>query len=328
MLRVALTGSALAGGLLLASVAHAKQFVVADATYTHSAQTTTDSHYKVDPTPETPADWANPVDYATGSVHVRLEVKTKPSDAPTRFQICFEMKVNYSCTDQVKAYTAPGVYEWDTDVQAGYRPGPVDFSQGILRTALILKDTNNVKPSPENVGAATAALYLPSDLRVTVTVVSAGSEYEPPTDPTSSGGSGGGGGSASSGGIAGNDGAGGSSLGGGGGNAGGSGSAGDAPSAGVGGAGGSMITASGGSAPAVDPVTTGGSTNQLGSSNAGDDASCSLAASHSRSTLPGLLAGLLGSSALLRRVRRSAGKTVSATTGRVGRRWGRPARGW
>lgn len=304
--RLALTGAVLAAGLLAAPLAQAAQFVVADVTYTHSAQTTTDSHYKVDPTAETPADWTSPVDYATGSVHVRLEVKTKPSDAPTRFQICFEMKVNYNCTDQLKPYTTPGVYEWDTKVQGGYRPGPVDFSQGILRTALILKDTNNVKPAPENVGADTAALYLPSDLRVTVTVVAAGSVYEPPTDTTPAGGSGGGG-SAGGGGAAGNDSAGGNAAGGSGGNAGGSSSASGGDSLGGAGAGGSAVAAAGGSAPTtVVPVASGGSTNQLDSGSTGDDASCSFHASGSASALPNLIAGLLSLGVLLRRSRQRA----------------------
>jgi hypothetical protein len=48
-----------AGGLGLGvlgsvSAASAEQFVVAEATYTHSAQTTKDSHYYASPTPATP----------------------------------------------------------------------------------------------------------------------------------------------------------------------------------------------------------------------------------------------------------------------------------
>jgi hypothetical protein len=178
---------------LSAQPALAEQVVVADVAYTHSAQTTKDSHYRVQPTPATPANWQSPVSYEKGSVHVRLEVKTKPSATPTRFQICFEMKQNYCCTDQAPAYTKTGVYEWDTDVEKLWRPGPVDFSKGIVDSALILKDTNNVKPAPENVGEATSALYMPSDVAVTVTLVSTGAVFQPPKDPEMPvGGSGGG----------------------------------------------------------------------------------------------------------------------------------------
>jgi hypothetical protein len=191
--RLLFTG-ALAALSFSARGARADQFVVAEATYTHSAQTTTDSHYRVKPTAETPVNWQSPVDYTQGSVHVRLDVKTKPSATPTRYQICFEMKMNYCCTDQAPPYTTIGVYEWDTDVEKLWRPGPVDFTKGIVQSALILKDTNNVKPSPENVGAATSALYMPSDLSVTVTVVSNDAVYQPPADPQMpSGGNGGGG---------------------------------------------------------------------------------------------------------------------------------------
>jgi hypothetical protein len=188
---------ALAAALLRAQSAHAEQVVVADVSYTHSAQTTKDSHYRVKPTPETPANWQSPVNYGQGSVHVRLDVKTKPSATPTRYQICFEMKQNYCCTDQAPIYTSTGVYEWDTQVEKLWRPGPVDFTQGIVDSALILKDANNGKPAPENVGEATSALYMPSDVAVTVTLVSSGAVYQPPKDPEMpSGGSGGAGGMA------------------------------------------------------------------------------------------------------------------------------------
>jgi hypothetical protein len=176
------------GLLAIASHARAEQVVVAEAEYTHSAETTKDSHYRVQPTPETPADWTTPVDYAHGSVHVRLEVATKPSDTPTRYQICFEMKQNYCCTDQAPIYTAVGVYEWDTPVEKLWRPGPVSFAQGIVQSALILKDTNNVKPAPENVGEATSELYMPTDVHVVVTLVSAGDVYSSGDEPEPTGG--------------------------------------------------------------------------------------------------------------------------------------------
>ncbi len=218
---------------LCAQRAYAEQVVVADVAYTHSAQTTKDSHYRVKPTPETPANWQSPVNYAQGSVHVRLQVKTKPSATPTRYQICFEMKQNYCCTDQAPPYTTTGVYEWDTDVEKLWRPGPVDFTKGIVDSALILKDTNNVKPAPENVGEATSALYMPSDVAVTVTLVSSGAVFQPPQDPEIPSGGGGG--------------AGGTAIGG----------SGAGGSAGMSGAGTNAGT--GGSGPIVPPQASGGS---------------------------------------------------------------------
>ena len=167
--------------LLASGSAWATQFVVADATYTHSAQTTMDSHYRVVPASGTPSNWTSPVDYANGSAHVRLEVRTKPNTTTeTCFQVCFEATQNYGCTDISKPYTTLGVYEWDTPFSRFYKPGPVPWEKGIVKVALLLKDTKNVKPAPENVGAATSALYMPTDVRVTVTIVSSGSTFLPP----------------------------------------------------------------------------------------------------------------------------------------------------
>lgn len=165
---------------LIALPSVAAQVVVTDVTYTHSAQTTTDSHYRVVPLPGTPPDWTSPVDYTHGTAVVRLEVFTKPTATPTRFQICFEGSPSYACTDQAPAYTAPGVYTWVTPFTNFYQYASVNWSQVPSHIALILKDTNNGKPSPENVGATESAKYMPTLLRVTVTLVGPGSTYVPP----------------------------------------------------------------------------------------------------------------------------------------------------
>src|SRR5882672_1570356 len=100
MRRLWMIAAVLVTAVCTARAAHA-EFVVVDATYTHTAQTTTDSHYRVKPPANTPTNWASPIDYASGDAWVRLEVKTKPAgNTPTRFQICFELAVNYACTDQ------------------------------------------------------------------------------------------------------------------------------------------------------------------------------------------------------------------------------------
>jgi len=180
MRRLWMIAAVLVTAVCTAGAAHA-EFVVVDATYTHSAQTTKDSHYRVTPPANTPSNWTSPIDYASGDAWVRLEVKTKPAgDTPTRFQICFELAVNYACTDQAPTYTKTGVYTWGTSFSKFYLGGPVDWSKGIRDSALILKDTNNVKPAPENVGADVSAHYMPTDLHVTVTLVPKGETYVEP----------------------------------------------------------------------------------------------------------------------------------------------------
>lgn len=170
--------------------AWAVQFVVTDVTYTHSATTTTDSHLRVAPSAQTPINWVAPTNYtAGGTAHVRLEVFTKPSAAPTRFQICFEANAgSYACTDQAPTYTAPGVYDWATPMPNFYQFSTVDWTKGVAKVALILKDDKNGKPAPENVGPTVSAMYMPSNLRVTVTMVSPGGTYvPPPPTPTDAG---------------------------------------------------------------------------------------------------------------------------------------------
>jgi hypothetical protein len=166
---------------LVCSVARAEQFIVTDVSYTHSADTTMDSHFRVAPLPGTPSNWKSPVDYSAGSVRVLLEVKTKPTDTPTQFQICFEGSPGYGCTDQSKPYTTTGSYEWTTKFSSFYlgNGGP-DWSKGVSQVALILKDTNNGKPQGD-------PKYVPTDLHVQVAVISGGATFVAPP-PSGTGG--------------------------------------------------------------------------------------------------------------------------------------------
>ncbi len=160
----------------VATQARADQFIVTDVTYTHSKDTTSDSHYRVDPSAATPKDWTKPVDWTKGSAHVLLEVKTKPTNTPTKFQICFEGNPNYACTAQSEAYTAPGTYQWSSRISTFYSDpakGPMNWANGVKAVALILKDTNNGKPQGD-------PKYVPTDLHVEVAIVSEGATYQPP----------------------------------------------------------------------------------------------------------------------------------------------------
>ncbi len=76
------------------------------------------------------------------------------------------------------------MYTWTTPFSDFYQGALVDWSMGLGRIALILKDTMNGKPAPENVGEEVSSLYMPTELRVTVTLVSAGDTYVPPEEMT------------------------------------------------------------------------------------------------------------------------------------------------
>src|SRR5258707_2374519 len=100
-----------AGILFLSGATQASQFVLTYVSYEHSVSPTVDSHYRVAPNPGTPSDWLSPVNYANGgTAFMHLEVDTKPSNAPTIFQICFEATPSYACTSFSPVYTTPGVY--------------------------------------------------------------------------------------------------------------------------------------------------------------------------------------------------------------------------
>lgn len=181
--------------LIGASTALAQQFVAMDETWEHTPDLP-DSHYRVEPSSETPADWTSPVDYSQGTAWVYMEVQTKPTEQETKFQVCFEATPTYACTAQSPTYTAVGTYEWATDFADFWSPPGelVDWSQGDNKLACILKDTMNNKPSADNVGAEVAALYTPTRIRMVVTIVAPGGTYEPPTPTGEGGGAQGGGG--------------------------------------------------------------------------------------------------------------------------------------
>jgi len=184
LLRKTLSLAALSLIASTSAAASAEQFVAVDVTYEHTADLP-DSHYRVDPLPGTPADWKSPIDYASGTAHMHLEVETKPTDTPTRYQACFEATPTYACVGQAPAYTTAGVYDWETPFSDFWSPPgtAVDWTKGTNKIALILKDTSNGKPSADNVGAETAALYMPTKIRFVLTVVAPGSQYIPPPPP-------------------------------------------------------------------------------------------------------------------------------------------------
>ena len=172
-------------GCLWSAAASAEQVVVLDQTWVH-APDIPDSHFTVAPMAGTPTNWVSPVDYSQGSAWVYLEVHSKPTAQETKFQVCFGATPTYACTEQSPTYTSVGTVEWESPFQSFYQGDMVDWSQGIKDLSCILKDTMNNKPSADNVGDEVAALYMPTEVRMVVTLVAPGSVYEPPT-PTGEG---------------------------------------------------------------------------------------------------------------------------------------------
>ncbi len=167
--------------VLIAMPAGAEQFVAADVTYVHSTQNTSHSHYYLKPSAATPPSWRSPVDYTTGTVYMHLEVETKPTSDAAKIHVCFiQGNPGYACSTYSSPFTAPGTYRWTANVVSLSRNGIVDWAKGIPSLTIILTDASPRNVGVEDVGPEIAARFMPTRMRVVITVVSAGGPYVPP----------------------------------------------------------------------------------------------------------------------------------------------------
>jgi hypothetical protein len=157
--------------------AHAQdQFVIADATFTATAQNTMQSQYPIAPLPAAPANWKSPVDFSNGTMYVRYEVLEKPSDATTYGNICFEQGKTLTCQGYPPPYTSEGVYMNNAKLPTFWQYGMIDWTKKIDRVYVVLKDDKMTIVQGN-------AMFYPTKLHVTVTVVAPGKTYvmPPPT---------------------------------------------------------------------------------------------------------------------------------------------------
>jgi hypothetical protein len=187
--------------LALPAAASAEQRVLLDITYTHAGAGAEPSHKHLKPpypggeTP--PTNWLSPIDWATGKVHLRLEVKTKPTTVKVQYETCFVQSGGYGCLGAY-SFTTVGVYEWDKDLPAMWQYSDIDWATNAVSSeiAMVVKDANGNKIERND-----PTLY-PMDLRYVITLVSKGSAYTPtvpmetpdagisvpPSPPTNTGG--------------------------------------------------------------------------------------------------------------------------------------------
>jgi len=171
--------------LVAARPAHAQQFVLLDTTYTATEANTQRSELAAEPEMGIPNDLLEPVAYANGSIHVALEVLEKPSTQRTLYNICLENSSDYACLPYVM-YSDTGNYRADAQFDKLWHYDAVDWSQGIDRVRLILKNSN------EQLVQGNSEFY-PYKVHVTLTVVAPGSTFDPTqphTMPSTAGSSG------------------------------------------------------------------------------------------------------------------------------------------
>ena len=177
--------------LTVAPRGHADQFVLFDVTFTFTKDDAfyskpNQSHYYVKGdrlNPKRPADWAAPVDYRNGTVHVRLEVLEKPPGGqPTTWSVCYipnkGQNHGYGCIG-TGVYKEKGVIEKDIDMTSFWQNNDIVWSQGIKEMHLVIKDDHNMHAHK----LAAPDKFFPTKVRMTLIQVSKGGKYDPEQVP-------------------------------------------------------------------------------------------------------------------------------------------------
>jgi MYXO-CTERM domain-containing protein len=135
-------------------------------------------HHGIKPAPTEPASWVSPINYSKGTAYLYMEVLEKPSKRNTLLTVCFDgPKEGYGCFD-TKTYTDVGAYETKVTMGGGswYQYNKVAWNQRRDDYHLVIKDpalngTQGGKPATD---------YVPTKLRVVLTIVPPGGTYTPP----------------------------------------------------------------------------------------------------------------------------------------------------
>ena len=195
--RGAIVGAALllgAGGLTARALRprpQPRQFVLFDVTFPFTKEdadnsSPSKSHFYVTGkaiNPKRPIDWTSPVDYRSGTVHIRIEVLERPaSGEPTQWSLCYipnrGQGNGYGCTGTDR-YTEKGVYEKDVSMTSFWENEGIVWTEGIKQMDLVMKDGKDDKvhtrPDPEKL--------LPTKVRITMIQVAAGATYDPKLVP-------------------------------------------------------------------------------------------------------------------------------------------------
>jgi hypothetical protein len=160
--------------------AHAQQMVAFDVVYTAELNDGTVKgetfHHLVKPAADQPANWTTPVNYAKGTAYIHLEVMSKPSARPTIITVCFDGDLEgYGCID-TKSYTTVGVHDTTSAMTSTWQYGKIAWTKKRTEFHLVIKDpalggTQGGKPASD---------FVPSVMRIVLTIVPPGGTYVPP----------------------------------------------------------------------------------------------------------------------------------------------------
>jgi hypothetical protein len=168
--------------------AQAEQFVLFDVTFAFTKDDADNSkpspsHYYVRDklmNAERPTDWISPVDYRTGTAHVRLEVLEKPPGGEaTTWSVCYipnkGRDKGYGCFN-TPVYKEQGVYEQDIPMTKFWQNDSIVWDQGIKEMHLVIKDNSGGSGHAHK--RKDHEKFFPTKVRMTVIQVSAGSKYD------------------------------------------------------------------------------------------------------------------------------------------------------
>jgi len=125
--------------------------------------------------------------FATGTLYQRLEVLSKPSEAPVRYQVCLvphDITVSPACSDASRlAFTAPGVFATNQSVASLSGASSIAWRQGITSVMLVLRNHENTPVDDRSlVGTGERAsidmsAYYPMTVRYQAMLVPAGASF-------------------------------------------------------------------------------------------------------------------------------------------------------
>jgi hypothetical protein len=159
----------------------ADQLVAFDETYVQELNGNVQGetfHHGIVPKATEPDSWITPVNYSKGTAYLYMEVLEKPSKRNTLLTVCFDgPKAGYGCFD-TKIYTDVGAYETKITMGGGgwYQYNKIAWGQRRDDYHLVIKDPalNGIQ------GGRPPTDYVPTKLRVVLTVVPPGGTYVPP----------------------------------------------------------------------------------------------------------------------------------------------------
>ena len=134
------------------------------------------------PLPGANGDWTQPINFAQGTIHLRIEVRRQPQPQSMRLQICWWQDARETCTRAGKITGQPGaVTTWSQDVARMWSLNqvPINWTQP-RANGIVVRDGDNDIVSDYgdwNWAGHDPADWFPLDVRFTAVVVEAGGTF-------------------------------------------------------------------------------------------------------------------------------------------------------